>query len=235
MAKLGYTWYPKDWGNSESVFELSLSERGLYREFIDLAMLNDNKTEVKKNVWCRKFCVNIQDLESILDKLFNLKLIEYKEDILFIPSCESRLNMVRGGSKGGKNKPTIKPIAKGTIKPIASLEEKNIKPIANQRESKVKEKENKDNIIIIDNTIFSNECKESSQWLEITSAQNKISIDVTKMFLSTFENHLVTMQEQKKTTKEFKEHFTHWMKKQDTSHFSTLRTEGKPFGKTNQI
>mgnify|MGYP000521508741 CR=1 FL=1 len=35
MAKLGYTWYPKDWGNSDSVFELSLSERGLYREFID--------------------------------------------------------------------------------------------------------------------------------------------------------------------------------------------------------
>jgi hypothetical protein len=48
MSKLGYTWYPKDWGNSDSVFELSLCERGLYREFIDFAMLNDNKTELKK-------------------------------------------------------------------------------------------------------------------------------------------------------------------------------------------
>ena len=53
MAKLGYTWYPKDWGNSDSVFELSLCERGLYREFIDFAMLNDNKTEIKKTNYDR--------------------------------------------------------------------------------------------------------------------------------------------------------------------------------------
>jgi hypothetical protein len=29
MAKLGYTFYPKDWGNSEAVFELNLTLRGL--------------------------------------------------------------------------------------------------------------------------------------------------------------------------------------------------------------
>ena len=76
MAKLGYTWYPKDWGNSESVFELNLSERGLYRELIDLAMLNDNKTEVKLEVWCRKFCIDLDALKSILGKLSILNLIE---------------------------------------------------------------------------------------------------------------------------------------------------------------
>ena len=87
MAKLGYTWYPKDWGNSESVFELNLSERGLYRELIDLAMLNDNKTEVKLDVWCRKFCIDLDALKSILGKLSILNLIEingivYKIDSL---------------------------------------------------------------------------------------------------------------------------------------------------------
>ena len=92
MAKLGYTFYPKDWGNSEHVFELNLSERGLYREFIDLAMLNDNKTEIKKEIWIRKFAVTKEDLEVILNKLLSLNLIEYKKDILFIPSCETRLN-----------------------------------------------------------------------------------------------------------------------------------------------
>ena len=135
MAKLGYTWYPKDRGNSESVFELNLSERGLYRELIDLAMLNDNKTEVKKDVWIRKFGVTIIELDYILDKLNSLKLIEYKENILFIPSCESRLNLVRGGSKGGKtSKPTIKPISK----PFESLDENNDKPISNQIEKEKK-------------------------------------------------------------------------------------------------
>ncbi len=121
MAKLGYTWYPKDWGTSESVFELSLSERGLYREFIDLAMLNDNTTEIKKDVWVRKFCVSDIDLNTILDKLLDLNLIEINDNILFIPSCENRLKLVRGGSNGGKKS---KPNSKPTPKPFESLDEK---------------------------------------------------------------------------------------------------------------
>jgi len=135
MAKLGYTWYPKDWGNSESVFELNLSERGLYREFIDLAMLNDNKTEIKKDVWIRKFCVSQEDLDFILCKLIALNLIEFRDNILFIPSCESRLKLVRGGSNGGKkSKPILKPSFKPTSKPFGSLDEKNMKPTSKQRE-----------------------------------------------------------------------------------------------------
>lgn len=142
MAKLGYTWYPKDWGNSESVFELNLSERGMYRELIDLAMLNDNKTEINKDVWCRKFCVNLEDLNLILSRLVILKLITLNDKLLFIPSCESRLNLVRGGSKGGKtSKPTSKPISK----PFGSLDEKNEKPTSNQKKLKGKETKEKEN------------------------------------------------------------------------------------------
>ncbi len=134
MAKLGYTWYPKDWGNSESVFELNLSERGLYREFIDLAMLNNNETEIKKEVWVRKFCISITDLDLILDKLVKLNLIQLGENNLFVPSCESRLKLVRGGSNGGKkSKPSIKPIPKPIPKPFESLLENNLKPIPKQR------------------------------------------------------------------------------------------------------
>ena len=144
MAKLGYTWYPKDWGSSESVFELNLSERGLYRELIDLAMLNDNKTELKLDVWSRKFAIDVEGLTVILGKLTSLGLIKIKAELLFIPSCESRLKLARGGSNGGKkSKPPIKP----NEKPLGSLEEKNEKPTPNQieieKESK-KEKESKE-------------------------------------------------------------------------------------------
>ncbi len=142
MGKLGYTWYPKDWGNSESVFELNLSERGLYRELIDLAMLNDNRTEIKMDVWSRKFNIETDSLKSILSKLILLNLIVIKTEsnfeIIFIPSCESRLNLVRGGSNGGKKS---KPIPKPIPKPIESLEEKKEKPIANQIESKIEIKD----------------------------------------------------------------------------------------------
>ena len=134
MAKLGYTWYPKDWGSSDGVFELNLSERGLYRELIDLAMLNDNKTEVKLEVWIRRFSVSNEDLKSILDNLCRLKLIEIKEDLLFIPSCESRLQLVRGGSNGGKkSKPPTKPDSKPNDKPDS-------KPTTKQTKKKHKKK-----------------------------------------------------------------------------------------------
>lgn len=159
MAKLGYTWYPKDWGNSESVFELSLSERGLYREFIDLAMLNDNSTEIKKDVWIRKFCVSKEDLEFILCKLVTLNLIEFRDNILFIPSCESRLKLVRGGSNGGKKskptlKPTLKPNSKPIAKPFESLDEKNDKPIAKQIEKEIETKDKVKEIKIEDIKLY---------------------------------------------------------------------------------
>lgn len=134
MAKLGYTWYPKDWGNSDSVFELTLIERGLYRELIDMAMLNDNKTILSLKLWARKFGSSEDEITRILITLENLKLIEIKGDILFIPSCESRLNLVRGGSNGGKkSKPTPKPDSKPISKPTPKQRE-------TKRENKIESK-----------------------------------------------------------------------------------------------
>ncbi len=131
MAKLGYTWYPKDWNNSESVFELTLLERGLYRELIDLAMLNDNKTVIRLSTWSRRWATSEDDLKAILGKLSIQGVVEIDGDNLFIPSCEPRLNLSRGGSKGGKNKPTPKPIIKPTIKPTPKQKKR--------KETKVKE------------------------------------------------------------------------------------------------
>lgn len=141
MAKLGYTWYPKDWGNSEKVFELTLIERGLYRELIDMAMLNDNKTEINYKVWARKYGSSVGELESILVTLYELNLIELTGNNIFIPSCEPRLNMVRGGRNGGKkSKPTE--VSKGNLKQASpkGLSKASPKP----KESKIKEKEKKD-------------------------------------------------------------------------------------------
>ena len=86
MAKLGYTWYPKDWGNSDSVFELSLCERGLYREFIDFAMLNDNKTELFYDLGKKPLPFKIQ-YKSISGKTSITLMIKSKLG-LFLP--ESR-------------------------------------------------------------------------------------------------------------------------------------------------
>jgi uncharacterized phage protein (TIGR02220 family) len=138
MAKLGYTWYPKDWGNSENVFELNLSERGMYRELIDLAMLNDNNTEIKESIWCRKFAINISDLKIILERLSCLGLIVIDKEILFIPSCESRLNLGRGGKKSKPTKESITNLNKKEKEPVSEpMSEPISEPMSEQIESKV--------------------------------------------------------------------------------------------------
>lgn len=203
MAKQGYTFYPKDWGNSESVFELNLSERGLYREFIDLAMLNDNCTEIKKSVWCRKFAVSIDELESILSKLLDLNLIEYRDNILFIPSCENRLNLVRGGKRGGEaNKPTPKPI----VKPIPKPTPKQI-----EIESKIeKEKESKSEIDFLNKSFF-NELQNSESWIEVNAKNNKITILKVKYYLLKFNDNLIAQIDKKNNKTEYASHFARWL------------------------
>ena len=144
MAKLGYTWYPKDWGNSDSVFELTLTERGLYRELIDMAMMNDNKTIVNIKTWSRKFGSTEKEIDLILNTLFRLNLIEIIDDYLIIPSCESRLNLSRGGKKGGEK-------SKPTQKPLKSLDKKNLKPTIKQREREIESKIEIENNVVVDN------------------------------------------------------------------------------------
>lgn len=105
------------------------------------------------------------------------------------------------------------------------------------REDKIREDEIKENktIVIIDNTFFSNECKVSDQWLETVAIEHKIKTDLVKIYLDTFENHLIGIEEQKTSTKEFKYHFKSWMKKQNFSAFIERKSGDKPFGTTNQI
>ena len=187
MMKLGYTFYPKDWQTDDAIFELSLEERGLFRELIDLAMLNDNKTTINHSVWCRKFNIEEADsLTAILERLRELKLIEVKEDTLFIPSCEKRLKLVRGGRKGGKKKPPAKP------------------PI-NQKEIKIENKE------------LLKTCLESKSWLNFVSKSNDLKVDKVKAHLVNFESDLRQKDDEKGNMKEFKNHFINWLNKQPSS------------------
>lgn len=208
MAKLGYTWYPKDWGNSESVFELNLEERGLYRELIDLAMLNDNETEIKFDVWCRKFAIQMDDLLDIIRKLSLLNLIEIEGEKLFIPSCESRLKLVRGGSNGGKkSKPTKKPNSKPNLKPLGSLDENNEKPTTKQIEKKEKGKEIESKINLID--IYFEDFKNSSYLEDICKRQK-----VTKeQVLNKLEDFKLKMNLEYKDYLDFCTHFKNWFSK----------------------
>ena len=100
-----YTWYPYDWMSSEKVFDLNLTQRGLYRELIDLCMTEENKVKINFNGWARKFNSSVEEIILILPILERLDLIIVEDDYLSIPSCENRLNKISiartNGSKGG--------------------------------------------------------------------------------------------------------------------------------------
>ena len=195
MSKLGYTWYPKDWGNSEAVFELTLAERGLYRELIDMAMLNDNKTVVNYKVWCRKFDVEEKELELLIEHLMVLELINYNGEDIFVPSCEARLNLVRGGKKGGKKSRKNKP----TPKPFVSLGENKDKPTPNQK--KLKGKENK----------VKQEILNSTSWIEQICMKKKLDFNICVTYLSDFLDTLELQGEIDKGEIEIKRHFINWL------------------------
>jgi hypothetical protein len=58
----------------------------------------------------------------------------------------------------------------------------NRKRIKGIREDKIREEEiRKENII--NNAVFVSECKNSSQWIEVTAMQNKVSTNVINIFL----------------------------------------------------
>ena len=103
-----YTWYPYDWMSSEKVFDLTLVQRGLYRELIDLCMTEDNKVKINFNGWARKYNSSVEEIVCILPILEELDLIIVEDDYLSIPSCENRLNKIttarENGSKGGAPK-----------------------------------------------------------------------------------------------------------------------------------
>jgi hypothetical protein len=142
------------------------------------------------------------------DIYINFLDVQYEEVVVKVKPIKPMV--VRAGDllKPNHNQPITE------IKPNDNPIESESKGI---REDKIREEIRKENII--NNAVFVSECKNSSQWIEVTAMQNKVSTNVINIFLDSFENHLITMQEQKKTVKEYKEHFTHWMKKQDLSNF----------------
>lgn len=128
MSKLGYTFYPKDWQTSDAVFDLTLSERGAYRELIDTYMLNNGNVDININVWVRKWNSSTDEINSILNRLKELKLIIIESNKLIINSCDNRLLMVNknreNGKKGGRPKTQTETQTQTQTKPNSIGKEK---------------------------------------------------------------------------------------------------------------
>ena len=113
MTRLGYTFYPKDFISDPDVMMMDSSERGIYRDLIDLAYMNDNKIKYSIDKIAR-YCNS--DSESVK------KVLELKGKLIgkywSIPSCDKRIAKAnvnrenakkRGRPPKPKNNPTNNP------------------------------------------------------------------------------------------------------------------------------
>jgi uncharacterized protein YdaU (DUF1376 family) len=103
MERLGYTFYPKDFISDPDVMMMTSSQRGIYRDLIDLAYMNDNK--IKYNlVQLSKYC---NTTETEINEVLSIKGIK-DGDFWTIPSCNKRIAKAQtnreNGSKGGRPK-----------------------------------------------------------------------------------------------------------------------------------
>lgn len=101
MAKLGYTFYPKDFISDPDVMFMSAAERGVYRDLIDLAYMNDNMIPYSIDMLAKYTNSDIETVERVLSK----KGAE-NDGFFSIPSCEKRIDLINrnkeNGSKGGR-------------------------------------------------------------------------------------------------------------------------------------
>jgi hypothetical protein len=199
--------------------------------------------------WNKECILSIEDAEieidtDHLDILTKKKIIKTENDFIKISFLDEQMESILETSKKNSlsakkrwsksdavevNSYTVVSEKHATVIPKSNVAMRSHENAMPNHADKIREEEiRKENII--NNAVFVSECKNSTQWIEVTAMQNKVSPEIVNVFLTTFENHLITMQEQKKTVKEYKEHFTHWMKKQDLSNFRE-----KIVGKTNQI
>ena len=142
MNRLGYTWYPKDFISDPDVMMMSSSQRGVYRDLIDLAYMNDNK--IKYNLMqLSKYCNSTEEEISEVLSLKGKKI----GDFWSIPSCDKRIAKSQAnrenGSKGGR--PT-KPKENPTNNPTETQTITQTEPNSKGKE-KEKEKENVNNNI----------------------------------------------------------------------------------------
>lgn len=212
------------------IFFCSYGAQGMFNNICALYWQKD--CELKHSQVVKRF-----KNEDLIQELISENIIKVSKDKITINFLDEQFSKAtvkhvvnsENGKKGASKR--WQKNSEAIAKPLKTNSELDGEIIA-LREDKIIEDEIKENktIVIIDNTLFSDECKISEQWIETVAMQAKVKKEIIILYLDNFEKHLITMQEQKRTVKDFKEHFSHWIKKQNFSDFTE-----RPIGKTNQI
>lgn len=191
----------------------TLSAQGL---FINIcAYYWQRQCELSKEQFLKRLNnpIELEELikEGVIDLVGNVIKIKFLDE-QYKKATNFSKEQSRKGSLGGRPKKVIK--EESQIKAEIKPEESQIKAI---REEEII----KDNIIldvvfvskINNHNVFTKECLESEYWIEETSRQTKIPKDKIYLALNDFNSHTVSIGEEHKRLKDFKQHFVNWAKR----------------------
>lgn len=229
--KLGYTWYPKDFISDPDVMFMTSSQRGVYRDLLDLAYMNDNLIKYNVQMLAKYTNSDEETVQSVID----IKCIKTDQGYS-IPSCEKRMNLAEknreNGKKGGR--PTENKNPKITqVKPKNNpsnnhevSEDKTQTERQREREIEYKrEIEIKSECEIIENphtqnfSVYSknpietlkNNCAGHQNWLTAICKKNSLTFEKVLEWLDSFELHLLGKGITEEHESEFKRYFNSWI------------------------
>lgn len=249
MNKYGaYTWYVKDWRSSRRVFRLSLEERGFYRELIDRAYEFENRVIIEEDLWAREFSCRQKKIHEMIVKLSEMfdengvPMLIIEGNILSIPACTPRLNLIIGGRNGGKKRSQntdnqtsdVKRLDKGLIEkikaPPQALDEAYPKALPQANTYNGFNTNNNNDVVIsggLKNTpsptpengfyqtieFLKNECAVDGIFSEHICRQTGIKKLEVEGWLNQFNEHLNFSSETVKTRQDYRIHFLNWITK----------------------
>ncbi|NGM63546.1 YdaU family protein [Sphingobacterium sp. SGG-5] len=221
--KLGYTWYPKDFISDPDVMFMTAAERGVYRDLLDIAYLNDN--EIKYNVEMLAKYTN-SDIETV-QRVLNVKGKEI--DVGWsIPSCEKRLNIAQknkqNGGKGGRPKTQTKPKSNpNNNQSVTNTGTQTERQREREIESEYKrEIESESELPNSPTQNFSfpgrqpietlkKNCAGHQSWLESIGMKNSLSMGQVLEWFDAFCLHLLASGKTEETEQEFKRYCASWI------------------------
>lgn len=159
----------------------------------------------------------------VIDLVFEPIKQQLKRDLIKYETIRTKK------SEAGKKSAEVKKQKLTKSTRVKSVEHTSTKSTVNDTVN-VTDTVNDINKNIINNTAFANDCLKAEMWRQTIQMQYKISDEDVILKVQEFERHLFATDDQKKSTSDFKRHFTNWMGKQPVIQHPASLSNG-----TNQL
>ena len=138
--------------------------------------------------WNKQCTLSLEDAEIEIDKehitiLLSKKIIKVENDFIVIEFLNEQIETIAETSKKRKEAvllrwAKVKQNDTNVLQNDTIVSKKNTSVLQNDTDKRREEKIRKEDII--NNAVFVSECKNSTQWIEITAMQNKVSLEACK-------------------------------------------------------